>query len=65
MIANPVVEKTLEETKRVVRSKLGLAADADVKLEQLREGKAVDLEDGEFSRRIIHRKMPHRMSIRR
>jgi len=41
-------EGSLEETKRVVRHKLKLASDADVGLEQWREGRLIDLEDGMF-----------------
>ncbi|KIM92095.1 hypothetical protein PILCRDRAFT_111669 [Piloderma croceum F 1598] len=40
-------ERSLEETKRLVRHKLKLASDADVGLEQWREGRLIDLEDDE------------------
>jgi hypothetical protein len=36
----------LNETKEVVRRKLGLASDAVIHLTQLREGKNIDLDDG-------------------
>jgi hypothetical protein len=39
-------EQSLDETKNVVRKKLGLGHDAAVELVQLRDGKRVDLEDG-------------------
>ncbi|KAH7920778.1 hypothetical protein BV22DRAFT_1039425 [Leucogyrophana mollusca] len=38
-------EKSLDETREVVRRKLGLQRGAVVKLKQLRGGKAIDLED--------------------
>ncbi|KAF9232272.1 hypothetical protein BU15DRAFT_81425 [Melanogaster broomeanus] len=38
-------ERSLEETKDVVRRKLGLASGCDVKLQQMRAGKFIDLED--------------------
>ena len=36
----------MEETKNVVRRKLGLDTDAAITLAQLRENKRIDLEDG-------------------
>lgn len=39
-------EGSLEDTKQLVRHKLKLASDADVALEQWREGRLIDLEDG-------------------
>lgn len=41
-------EQSLDETKDVVRKKLGLGHDAAVQLAQLRDGKRIDLEDGVF-----------------
>jgi hypothetical protein len=51
-------EQSLDETKNVVRKKLGLGHDAVVDLAQLRDGKRVDLEDGvsipqSFTRKLI------------
>lgn len=40
------VEQSLSDTKDVVRKKLGLPMDADIRLSQLREDTVVDLEDG-------------------
>jgi hypothetical protein len=39
-------EQSLDETKDVVRKKLGLGHDAAVELVQLRDGRRIDLEDG-------------------
>jgi hypothetical protein len=39
-------EQSLEETKRVVRNKLGLGSDALIELAQIRDGRRIDLEDG-------------------
>ena len=39
-------ETSLEETKRVVRGKLGLADNAKIQLAQMRGGNAIVLEDG-------------------
>ena len=39
-------EQSLDETKNVVRKKLGLGHDAVIELAQLRDGKLIDLEDG-------------------
>ena len=39
-------EQSLDETKNVVRKKLGLCHDAAVELAQLRDGRMIDLEDG-------------------
>jgi len=39
-------EQSLDETKNVVRKKLGLGHDAAVELAQLRDGRRIDLEDG-------------------
>jgi hypothetical protein len=39
-------EQSLDETKNVVRKKLGLGHDAAVELVQLRDGRRIDLEDG-------------------
>jgi hypothetical protein len=39
-------EQSLEETKDVVRRKLGLECDAPIELVQLRDGRRIDLEDG-------------------
>jgi hypothetical protein len=41
-------ERSLDETKNVVRKKLGLCQDTAVELAQLRDGKRIDLEDGVF-----------------
>ncbi len=41
-------ENTLEETRKLVREKLGLASDINLRLVQLRGGARVDLEDGTF-----------------
>jgi hypothetical protein len=41
-----VSEDSLEETREVIRRKLSLDAEADIQLAQLRQGAAVDLEDG-------------------
>jgi hypothetical protein len=38
-------EQSLDETKNVVRKKLGLGHDAAVELAQLRDGRRIDLED--------------------
>lgn len=51
-------EQSLDETKNVVRKKLGLGHDAAVELVQLRDGKRIDLEDGvsipqSFMRKLI------------
>ena len=46
LIAVPLLEDSLEAMKEVVRKKLGLDASAVVRLEQLRQGTTVDLEDG-------------------
>ena len=45
-------EKTLEDTKRVVRGKLGLDNNVHITLEQIREGRTIDLEDGTLSLRL-------------
>lgn len=39
-------EASLEETKNLVRKKLRLPPKIDVQLEQIRDGKLIDLEDG-------------------
>jgi hypothetical protein len=39
-------EQSLEETKQIVRKKLGLGSDTPIELAQLRGGKRIDLEDG-------------------
>ena len=39
-------EQSLDETKNVVRKKLGLGHEDAVELAQLRDGKRIDLEDG-------------------
>ena len=39
-------EQSLDETKNVVRNKLGLGHDATIELAQLRDDKRIDLEDG-------------------
>lgn len=39
-------EESLQEIKEAVRRKLGLSLDSIIKLEQLREGNLIDLEDG-------------------
>lgn len=44
-------EQSLDETKNVVRKKLGLGHDAAVELAQLRDGRMIDLEDGVSSPR--------------
>jgi hypothetical protein len=41
-----MIENTLEDVKRSVRTKLGLAEDVSVRLVQLREGLTVELDDG-------------------
>jgi hypothetical protein len=46
LITVPLLEDSLEAMKEVVRKKLGLDASAVVRLEQLRQGTTVDLEDG-------------------
>jgi ArsR family metal-binding transcriptional regulator len=51
-------EQSLDETKNVVRKKLGLGHDDAVELAQLRDGKRIDLEDGgsipqSFMRKLI------------
>ena len=51
-------EQSLDETKNVVRKKLGLGHEDAVELAQLRDGKRIDLEDGEsipqsFTRKLI------------
>ncbi len=51
-------EQSLDETKNVVRKKLGLDHDAAIELAQLRDGKRIDLEDGvsipqSFARKLI------------
>jgi hypothetical protein len=51
-------EQSLDETKNVVRKKLGLGHDDPVELAQLRDGKRIDLEDGvsipqSFTRELI------------
>lgn len=45
----PCLEDSLDAMKTVVRKKLGLSGSTPVFLSQWREGKAVDLEDGNYS----------------
>jgi hypothetical protein len=49
---HPCTEESLEEIKDAVRQKLDLPPDAVIQLEQLRDGKPIDLEDGEASIRV-------------
>jgi len=41
------VEESLKEMKEVARMKLGIPPNAAIVLEQIRDGKPIDLEDGE------------------
>ena len=44
-----VEEQSLDETKNVVRKKLGLGYDTAIELAQVRDGRRIDLEDGASS----------------
>ena len=49
------LDQTFSEVKALVRKKLGLDASQQLSLVQLRDGKEVDLEDGES----YHSRMPN------
>lgn len=53
------VGQSLEETKDLVRRKLGVSEDTLVRLTRLHEGKVIELDDGEFSFSCALVRLPH------